>query len=498
MARSAPSPAATPSSGRPDLSSASGSLPTPEYLRARLADLAEQAGIPGASIAVRLGDRTVTAAVGVLDIETGYPATPDSLFQVGSITKVWTTTLVMQLVDEGLIDLDVPIRTYLPDFRLVDEDAAARVTIRHLLCHTGGFEGELYDDHGPGHDALERLEASLATAGIQLFPPGETFSYSNSGFDLLGRVVEVLTGRTWEAALRERVFTPLGLTEVANDASESILHRTAIGHLGGPDGPVKAPIHHMSRAGGPSGGMLATSARDLLEFAAAHIRRGLLPDGTRLLSEKSARAMCEPQIEIVGDGRLGRSWGLGWNLYDWPGEPVIGHDGGTIGHGAMLRVVPSREFSVALLTNGGALYGAFDLVRELLGTVGGVEVPEPPAPPAEPVSIDTGYVVGRYASPAVQIDIAETEDGLTFTARALGAIAELVGDEAATSRVVPLDARTLITAEPEGGRHPSYAFLGDGEQAEFLHMGRALRRVRDTGSAAGPDATGDTGPGATR
>ncbi|MFI6585272.1 serine hydrolase domain-containing protein [Embleya sp. NPDC050493] len=497
MARSAPSPAATPSSGRPDLSSASGSLPTPEYLRARLADLAEQAGIPGASIAVRLGDRTVTAAVGVLDIETGYPATPDSLFQIGSITKVWTTTLVMQLVDEGLIDLDVPIRTYLPDFRLVDEDAAARVTIRHLLCHTGGFEGELYDDHGPGHDALERLEASLATAGTQLFPPGETFSYSNSGFDLLGRVVEVLTGRTWEAALRERVFTPLGLTEVANDASESILHRTAIGHLGGPDGPVKAPIHHMSRAGGPSGGMLATSARDLLEFAAAHIRRGLLPDGTRLLSEKSARAMCEPQIEIIGDGRLGRSWGLGWNLYDWPGEPVIGHDGGTIGHGAMLRVVPSREFSVALLTNGGALYGAFDLVRELLGTVGGVEVPEPPAPPAEPVSIDTGYVVGRYASPAVQIDIAETEDGLTFTARALGAIAELVGDEAGTSRVVPLDARTLITAEPEGGRHPSYVFLGDGEQAEFLHMGRALRRVRDTGSAAGPDATGDTAPGAT-
>ncbi|MEU0935012.1 serine hydrolase domain-containing protein [Embleya sp. NPDC005971] len=478
MARSATPPAATPSSGRPDLSRTTASLPTPEYLGARLAELAEKAGIPGASIAVRVGDRTVAAAVGVLDVETGYPATTDSLFQVGSITKVWTTTLVMQLVDEGLIDLDVPIRTYLPDFRLVDEDAAARVTVRHLLCHTGGFEGELYDDHGPGHDALARLEASLATAGTHLFAPGETFSYCNSGFDLLGRLVEVLTGRTWEAALRERVFTPLGITEVANDASESILHRTAIGHLGGPDGtPVKAPVHHMSRAGGPSGGMLATSARELLVFADAHIRRGLLPNGTRLLSEESARAMCEPQVEIIGDGRLGRSWGLGWNLYDWPGEPVIGHDGGTIGHGAMLRVVPSREFSVAVLTNGGALYGVFDLVRELLTTLGGVEVRELPTPPAEPVAIDADYVVGRYASASAQIDVADTEDGLTFTTRCIGPIAELVGDEAVTSRVVPLDARTLIAAEPQGGRHPSYVFLGAGKQAEFLHMGRALRRV---------------------
>ncbi|MFJ8744192.1 serine hydrolase domain-containing protein [Embleya sp. NPDC127516] len=490
MARSIPpQAAATPASGRSDVPSPAESMPTPEYLEARLAELAEQAGIPGASIAVRVGDRTVAAAVGVLDTEFDHPATTDSLFQVGSITKVWTTTLVMQLVDEGLIDLDAPVRTYLPDLRLVDEDASALVTIRHLLCHTGGFEGELYDDFGPGHDALELMTAGLATRGEQLFPPGSTFSYCNSGFDLLGRVVEVLTGRTWETALRERIVAPLGLAHVANDAAESILHRTAIGHLGGADGPVKAPIHHMSRAGGPSGGMLAMSASDLLEFAAAHVRRGLLPDGTRLLSEASALAMREPQVEIIGDGRLGRSWGLGWNLYDWPGEAVIGHDGGTIGHSAMLRVVPSREFSIALLTNGGALYLAYDLVRELLGSLGGVEVPDLPAPPAEPVSIDADYVVGTYASPALIVDVAETEDGLTVTSRVHGPIAEIVGEGSGTSRVVAADARTLITAEREGGRHPMYVFLGDGAQAEFLHVGRAMRRVRGTDAERGAAAS---------
>ncbi|WP_331767489.1 serine hydrolase domain-containing protein [Embleya sp. NBC_00896] len=460
-------------------------MPTPEYLEARLAELAHKAGIPGASIAVRVGDRTVAAAVGVLDTATGYPATTDSLFQIGSITKVWTTTLVMQLVDEGLLDLDAPVRTYLPDFRLVDEDAARQVTARQLLCHTAGFEGELFDDHGPGDDAIERLVASLATVADQLFPPGEMFSYCNSGFDLLGRVVEVLTGLTWETAVRERIVVPLGLAHVANNASESIVQRTAIGHLSGPDGTqVKAPVHHMGRAGAPSGGMLATSATDLLEFAAAHVRRGLLPDGTRLLSEASARAMCEPQVEIIGDGVLGRSWGLGWNLYDWPGEPVIGHDGGTIGQSAMLRVVPSRGVSVALLTNGGNMYLVYDLIRELLGTLAGVEVPDLRVPPTEPPTIDARYVVGGYASAAMRVDIAETEDGLTLTAQNLGAIAELAGDEVVTTRVVPVSERALIAGEG-GGRLPVYAFLGEGEQADLLHMGRVLRRVRATEAEAG-------------
>ncbi|MYW01041.1 serine hydrolase domain-containing protein [Streptomyces sp. SID3343] len=484
MGRPEPTSAAAPVSGRPGRPSPTESLPTPEYLEARLAELADKAGIPGASIAVRVGDRTVAAAVGVLDVELGYPATTDSLFQIGSITKVWTATLIMQLVDEGLLDLDAPVRTYLPDFRLVDEDAAARLTTRQLLCHTGGFEGEIYDDHGPGDDAVARLVAGLATTGEQLFAPGEMFSYCNSGFDLLGRIVQVLTGGTWEAAIRERIITPLGITHVANDASESILRPTAIGHLGGPDGtPVKAPVHHMGRAGGPSGALLATSATDLLEFAAAHIRDGLLPDGTRLLSQASALAMRAPQTDIFGDGLLGRTWGLGWNRYDWPGEPVVGHDGGTIGQTALLRVVPSRGVSVALLTNGGALYLGYDLIRELLGTLAGVDVPDLRVPPAEPVSIDARYVVGRYESASMRVDIAETRDGLTVTAGAIGVISALVGVERVTTRVVPVNARSLIAAEPEGGRHPVYVFVGDGEQAEFLHMGRALRRVRDTETA---------------
>ncbi|OPC77534.1 hypothetical protein B4N89_44395 [Embleya scabrispora] len=487
MGRPTPHEAATPASGRSDRSAEAGSivpLPTAEHLRTRLAELVEKSGIPGASLAVRVGDRTVATAVGVLDVETEYPATTDSVFQIGSITKVWTTTLVMQLVDEGLIDLDVPIRTYIPDLRLVDEDAAARVTTRHLLCHTAGFEGELFDDHGNGDDSLVRLMASLATVGEQLFPPGETFSYSNAGFDLLGLLVEVRTGLTWERALRERIVAPLGLTHVANNATESILLRTAIGHIGGPDGSnVKAPVHHTDRNGAPSGSALAMTATDLLEFAAAHIRLGQLADGKRLLSEDSARAMREPQVEIGGDGAFGaRKWGLGWILYDWSGGEVVGHDGGTIGQSAMLRVVPERDVSVALLTNGGALYGVYDLICELLDTLADVRPPAPALPPAEPPAVDASYLVGSYASPAQRVDIAETEDGLIATMRMLGPLAALLGDDTATVRVVPTSERMLISTEAVGGRHQQFLFLGEGERAEFLHVGRAMRRIPDTGA----------------
>ncbi|MGW9210869.1 serine hydrolase domain-containing protein [Embleya sp. NPDC055664] len=487
MGRPTPPDAATPASDRSDHAAAAGStapLPTAEDLRTRLAELVEKSGIPGASLAVRVGDRTVATAVGVLDVETEYPATTDSVFQIGSITKVWTTTLVMQLVDEGLIDLDVPVRTYIPDLRLVDEDAAARMTTRHLLCHTAGFEGELFDDHGNGDDSLARLVASLATVGEQLFPPGETFSYSNAGFDLLGRIVEVCTGVTWEQALRDRIVAPLGLTHVANNATESILLRTAIGHIGGPDGTnVKAPVHHTDRNGAPSGSALAMTATDLLEFAAAHIRLGQLPDGKRLLSEESARAMREPQIEIGGDGAFGaRLWGLGWILYDWSGGEVIGHDGGTIGQGAMLRVVPERDVSIALLTNGGALYGVYDLICELLETLADVRPPAPAVPPAEPPAVDTSYLVGSYASPAQRFDIAETEDGLVVTTQLLGRLGALLGNDTMTMRVVPSNERMLISTEAAGGRHQQFLFLGEGERAEFLHVGRAMRRIPDAGA----------------
>jgi len=111
-------------------------------------------------------------AAGVLSTATGVEATADSLFQIGSITKTWTATLIMQLADEGLLDIDALVRRYLPDFRVADDAASQVMTARQLLCHTAGFEGDIFTDTGTGDDCVQKYVATLAT-DPQLFPPGE-------------------------------------------------------------------------------------------------------------------------------------------------------------------------------------------------------------------------------------------------------------------------------------------------------------------------------------
>ncbi|WP_233508196.1 serine hydrolase domain-containing protein [Spongiactinospora gelatinilytica] len=283
-----------------------------EELRARLAEHAGRQGLIGAVLAVQHGDETTEAAYGVLDKEFGYPATIDSIFQIGSITKVWTATLIMQLADEGLLDLDTPVAHYLPGFRVTDEAASAAVTVRQLLSHVGGFDGDIFDDYGDGDDAVQRYVDALAGPARQLFPPGSQWSYCNSGCVVLGRIVSVLTGQTWEAAIRERIAAPLGMTYLATSPAEAIRHRVAMGHIEGPGGElVKAPIWGMPRSNAPAGATLTMAARNLLAFARMHQRLGLASDGTRVLSQESAPAMREPQAEVPGDGPLADHWGLG-------------------------------------------------------------------------------------------------------------------------------------------------------------------------------------------
>src|SRR6478735_11692157 len=150
------------------------------WLDETVPQLLEKYDVPGAAWGVLQGDEVVDGAAGLLHKGTGVEATADSVFQIGSITKLWTSTLVMQLVDEGKVDLDVPIRTYLPDFRIADEQAAAEITTRQLLCHTAGFEGDIFTDTGLGDDAVEKYLGVLHEVP-QLFAPGEQFSYNNAG-----------------------------------------------------------------------------------------------------------------------------------------------------------------------------------------------------------------------------------------------------------------------------------------------------------------------------
>src|SRR5579875_1046814 len=253
----------------------------------------ERWNVPGVALAILAGDETRAWGLGVASIETQQPVTPDTLFRICSISKVFTTTLVMMLVDDGLLDLDAPIITYLPELPLADEGARQTLTLRHLLSHTGGFQTNITKIPDQGAGALgEYIDT------FRLFPPlvrsGDAWAYSNSGFSLAAYVVERVLGTSFEQALRERVFEPLGLERTVTFEHEAIVYPVAIGHRITPNGAEVERNYLLHRAGMASGGLISTVG-DLMKFAAFHLRDGVV-NGRQILSVESVRAMQEPQI----------------------------------------------------------------------------------------------------------------------------------------------------------------------------------------------------------
>jgi CubicO group peptidase (beta-lactamase class C family) len=441
----------------------------------RFDELLAEANVPGAVVAVATGDQVAERAAGVLNLRTGVEATTDSVFQIGSITKVWTATLVMQLVDDGLLDLDRPVREYLPGFRVTDEKAGAIVTPRHLLTHTSGIEGDIFVEAGRGDDAIERFCTEVLPNVPQLFPPGELFSYCNTGFTVLGRMLEVLRGQPFHQVLLERLAEPLGLSTVSPRAEDAILHRAATGHVRSNGEWEPARKWATGFAGMPAGSMLAMSAADLLGFARMH-----LGGGRKVLSEESVRAMRVPQVEVPPTGEVDAHWALGWTIEHWPGGTVIGHDGGTIGQSAYLRIAPEHDLAVVLLTNGGEpdkLYRA--VFGHLFREVAGIEIPARPVAPESPEPVDPARYVGRYETRVVRIDIEAGPDGSLWREfRLQGELAEMLQrSDAERVPIARLGGDRFVTA----GEHPeAFAFLGDvGDgRAAFLHGGgRARPRV---------------------
>ena len=443
-----------------------------EWITRELPRLVDKHGVPGAQVAVLVDGEVVDAAAGVLNTATEVPVTTDAVFQIGSITKVWTATLVTQLANEGLLDLDRPLREYLPEFRLADEAASSMVTSRQLLCHTAGFEGDLFTDTGNNDDALEKYVATLADVA-QLFPPGEQFSYCNSGYVVLGRLVEALRGKPFNTVLRERLITPLGLEHVATNIGEAILERPAVGHVHvAPGCPVRpAPVWSLVASNAPAGSLLAMPARSLLGFVHRH------------LSDTSVDSMRQPQVAFpdLVEGMRGRC-GLGWMWFDYSGGTVLGHDGGTLGQSAFLRVVPETGIAVALLTNGGDVQPVFRAVfGHLLAELAGVKLPALPVPPADPLPVDADRVSGTYRATMFDQKLSVDAEGRAWLRTVpRTAEAKLVMPETSMVEVVRFQDNVLITAEPQGGTHQVIGLLGadPSGRVKFLHRnGRATARV---------------------
>ncbi|MFI6355435.1 serine hydrolase domain-containing protein [Streptomyces sp. NPDC050743] len=381
-----------------------------EALAAFVQTAAKEFGVPGAAVAVLIGGEEIHVSQGVTNVDHPLPIDEHTLFPIASVSKSFTATALMRLVEQGRVDLDAPVRRYVPELRLADEEAAARITVLNLINHTAGLDWNLVDaDEGDG--SLAAFVGQLHRLPL-IAPPGARASYSQAGYNLLGRVVENVTGLPFEQALAELVLEPLGLCDTVFDLDDVVVRRFAVGHNRAEDGCLTLARPWKSRRAGlrgnnPGGGVVS-SASDLLRWA-----RFQLGEGEGLLTAQTLRRMREPTAELRGS-TLGDAFGIGWFLRGVEGVRTVGHGGSGNGQFAELLLVPERDFAVVSLANSGPEGYQFNqavLKRALELFLDVVEREPEPLPYDEERARE---VAGRYEIDAMNLDIAREAGRLTL------------------------------------------------------------------------------------
>lgn len=381
-------------------------IPDVKALQDKLSEAAERHRVPGAAIGVQLGDDSFYACHGVTSVENPLPVDEHTLFQIGSTTKTLTGTALCLLADRGLVDLAAPVRTYLPGFRVADEDTAARVTVLQLLNHTAGWEGDFFADTGSGDDAVARFVELMADLP-QAHPLGARASYNNASLSVAGRVIEVVTGKAYEAALTELLLEPLGLTETGFHADFAITRRFVVGHIVGPDEVTVARPWNFPRSGVPAGVGVVSSVRDQIRYARFHLGLGEL-DGDRLAPAGPLAAMQQPTT----DYQLGH-FGISWQLRSAGDATVVSHGGSTHGQQSEFEFSPERDFAVTVLTNAssGHALGA-ELVSWARRQYADLVIPAPQA--ARLSATELAEYAGRYERPEQFAQITVSDGVLTM------------------------------------------------------------------------------------
>ncbi len=362
--------------------------------------------VPGVAVGLISGDEIYTAGLGVTSVDNPLDVTDETLFQIGSISKTFTATAVMRLVEMGKLDLNAPVRQYLPGFKVADEAVAATTTVRHLLTHSTGWDGDVFTNTGTNDDALAIYVEKLADVE-QLAPPDTLFSYNNAAFSIAGLLIETVTGKSYEAAIQELIFSPLGMERSFFFARDLLTYRFAVGHVVIEDSARVQRPWELPRAVNPAGG-ITCHVKDLLRYARFHMGDGTTADGTRLLSPESMQRMQTPHFHINDhDGDIG----LGWWTKVTDGVRFIEHGGTTLGQNAELRIAPDRQFALAILTNSD--HGRLPIeagVKQALKEFLDIEEPAPTLIDATPEQLQE--YVGQYARPSMSFDVTLQEGSL--------------------------------------------------------------------------------------
>ncbi len=377
--------------------------------------------VPGVALGILENGVVSSRGLGVINVEDPLPVNDHTVFPIASISKTFAATAVMRLVEQGTLDLKAPVRTYLPEFRVRDDASSRDVTVWNLLTHTPGWEGQV---SGPdrGEDTLRNFVATVMPDLMQVAPldsaqgkpPAAVWSYNNAGFSVAGRVIEAVTGTSINRAIRDLVFTPLGLAHAGTTAGDFMVNRFASGHTNRAGAP---PV--LNRPFSPSvsvtAGGIGLCITDLLAYAAFHMGDGTAADGDRVLSRASLDLMRTPQLQKPStDDEIG----VGWHLRRVGPLRVAAHGGTLGGHVLLLEIVPERNFAIGILTNSNNGWRLIqDVEREALRAYHGATFAKNQAiahrglvetlPQVEPLAPQPDFTpyLGRYLRPMNAVEV---------------------------------------------------------------------------------------------
>jgi CubicO group peptidase (beta-lactamase class C family) len=302
---------------------------------------------------------------GMANFEWNIPNSPDTRFRLGSITKQFTSMLIMQMVEGGKLSLEDKLADRLPYYR---KDTGGKVAIQHLLNHTSGIPSytslpNFFRDHGREALPLRELVTRYCSGDLE-FEPGSKFSYNNSGYVILGAVIEQIAGKSYEKVLQERILDPVGMKATGYDHSEVLIAKRAAGYENRLDGMRNSEFLDMSLP--HAAGSLYSTVEDLYLWDRALY-------GTKLLSEEGKKRLFTPGLS---------NYAYGWTVRKMPVGPdkaqrlVIQHGGGINGFSSLLTRVPEDHTLIVLLNNTGG--GALNLITQGIGDILYGREPQPP------------------------------------------------------------------------------------------------------------------------
>ena len=439
-----------------------------ERVSALVAEKMKEHQVPGVSLGIVRNGTVMTRAFGVTNLDHPLPVTDDTVFQIGSITKTFTGTAIMRLVEQGRVRLDAPVRTYIPNFAVRDPAATSQATVMDLLTHMGGWEGDVFDDTGEGADAVSSYVARLQDVE-QVAPLGTVWSYNNAGFIVAGRIVEAVTGKSYEAALQELVTEPIGLKSTYITPADVMTLRFAVGHNSSPGGVKVARPWPIGRYAHSAGGVIST-AGDLLTYAQFHMGAG----AAGVLSDDTRRRM---QAAVLKKQGTDEEMAVTWHISHGGGVRRVGHGGATVGQQAILTMVPDRQFAVVVLTNsssGSRLHR--DVTRAVIKAFLGIDDRDPQPTAAQPAVAE---YTARFSRPFADVVVSAENGALHVQSIAKrgfpNARAPVPPPGPQVRYVFYSKDRAIATGGPSKGARIDFIRNGDG-RVEWIRVGGRIHR----------------------